>query len=212
MNTYPVCAIIPPLGQASSTWANFPAASSVPVGTYRTATDYNHTEWYSDGTYWKPRGGRQRIYNTLVAFSTTGGTSEVAAWTPGIPASMLFPGCKIYSEILGRKTGASATATPRIRYNGAGGTAICGATSLIAASNVGYSMVFAAAAGQISGGNITITQTVMGSLASNAGAVTTAIASVTHTVANAVTLNYTLQPGNAGDTLYMDHGFVEICG
>jgi len=211
MNTYPVCAIIPPLGQASSTWANFPAASSVPVGTLRTATDYNYTEWHSDGTYWKPRGGRQRIINALPAFSSTGTASEVAAYTPTLPANMLFPGCQIDLGGWADKTGTAGGMTVRVRYNGAAGQnmAFGGSPGSTTITNIFESMVLASAA---SGGAITLTQPFPTQTSQQiAGSSTTAPITQSHTMANAATMNFTLQ-GNASDTLRLNNVWMEICG
>lgn len=210
MNTYPVCALIPPLGQATSTWANFPSASSVPAGTVRIASDYNYTEWVSDGTYWKPRGGRQRIYNTIISFSTTGSTAEVAAWTPTIPAGMLFPGCRISGELTCRKTGVAGTIAPRMRYNGAGGNMLSGNLTL-AAGTLGYAWGFSVPTGSVTAGTITLLQVVPQSIVVT-GSTTVAATTATHTMANAVTLNVTVQLGSAADTALVDYGYIEICG
>jgi len=61
-------------GVTIATWANFPAASSVPSGTVYMASDYNNSEWVSNGAYWKPRGGRQRPIVMAAAVSSTGTT------------------------------------------------------------------------------------------------------------------------------------------
>jgi len=197
-------------GVTRSTWANFPAASSVPEGTVRMASDYNNSEWVSDGTYWKPRGGRQRPFVMAAAVSSTGTTSEVNAWVPTIPAGMLFPMCNVEFGYAVAKTGTAGTMTMRKRYNGAAGT-IIGYGNAISSSSISASVFAKVAAGIASGGNLTLTQ-YYPSQTSGFGATPSASVGVTHTMASAVTLNLTLQASSAADTINIRNAFVEICG
>ena len=197
-------------GVTRSTWANFPAASSVPSGTVRMASDYNNSEWVSDGTYWKPRGGRQRLFVMAAAVSSTGTTSEVNAWAPTIPAGMLFPMCSVEFGLTAIKIGISGTMTMRKRYNGAAGTVI-GYGNAITASNVSASLFAKVTAGAASGGNLTLTQAYP-SQSAGFGATPSTSVGVTHTMANAVTMNLTLQAGSIVDTINITNAFVEICG
>ena len=175
------------------------------------ASDYNNSEWVSDGTYWKPRGGRQRPFVMAAAVSSTGTTSEVNAWAPTIPAGMLFPMCNVEQGATITKTGTSGTLTLRQRYNGAAGT-ICGHNLAAAASNIGGVSISRLAAGVASGGSITLTQGNMINAASGIGFTSTASVGVPHTMANAVTLNLTLQAASSADTINITNAFVEICG
>ena len=198
-------------GVTRSTWANFPAASSVAAGTVRMASDYNNSEWVSDGTYWKPRGGRQRPFVMAAAVSSTGTTSEVNAWAPTIPAGMLSPMCTVENGVTVVKTGGAGVMTLRQRYNGAAGTAI-GYNLAATASNVGAVSLSRIVAGVASGGNITLTQGNISNSANGLGIVTTAPVSLTHAMANAVTLNLTIQAGSAADTVNIANAYLEICG
>ena len=197
-------------GVTRSTWANFPAASSVAAGTVRMASDYNNSEWVSDGTYWKPRGGRQRPFVMAAAVSSTGTTSEVNVWGPTIPAGMLFPMCSVEFGLTATKTGTAGTTTMRQRYNGAAGTVI-GYGNATATSYISMSIFAKVTAGVASGGNLTMTQAYP-SQVSGFGATPSAAVGVTHTMASAVTLNLTLQAGSAADTINITNAFVEICG
>lgn len=197
-------------GVVRSTWANFPAASSVPSGTVRMASDYNNSEWVSDGTYWKPRGGRQRLFVMAAAVSSTGTTSEVNAWAPTIPAGMLFPVCSVEFGYAATKTGTAGTMILRKRYNGAAGT-IIGYGNTITASNISASIFAKVTAGVASGGNLTLTQHYPLQV-SGFGATPTPAVSVTHTMANAVTMNLTMQAGSAADTINITNAYLEICG
>lgn len=192
-------------------WANFPAASSVPSGTVYMASDYNNSEWVSDGTYWKPRGGRQRPFVMAAAVSSTGTTSEVNVWAPTIPAGMLFPMCTIENGATIAKTGAAGTMILRQRYNGASGT-ICGYNLATSAPHIGGVSLSRLAAGVASGGNITLTQGNMSNAANGIGFVSTSSIGVAHTMANAVTLNLTLQAASAADTINITNAYLEICG
>ena len=197
-------------GVTRSTWADFPAASSVAAGTVRMASDYNNSEWVSDGTYWKPRGGRQRLLVMAAAVSSTGTASEVNAWAPTIPAGMLFPMCSVEFGCTVVKTGTAGTLIMRKRYNGAAGT-IIGYGNTISALNLGASIFAKVTAGVASGGNLTLTQSYPSQLA-GFGATPAASVSVTHTMANAVTLNLTLLTSSVADTINITNAFVEICG
>lgn len=191
-------------------WANFPAASAVPSGTVYMASDYNNSEWVSDGTYWKPRGGRQRLFVMAAAVSSTGTTSEVNAWAPTIPAGMLFPMCSVEFGCTVVKTGTAGTLILRKRYNGAAGTVI-GYGNTMSALNLGASIFAKVTAGVASGGNLTLTQSYPSQLA-GFGATPAASVGVTHTMANAVTMNLTLQASSAADTINITNAYMEICG
>lgn len=198
-------------GVTRSTWANFPAASSVAAGTVYMASDYNNSEWVSDGTYWKPRGGRQRPFVMAAAVSSTGTISEVNVWAPTIPAGMLFPMCNVEVGATITKTGTAGTTTLRQRYNGAAGT-IVGHNSSASSASVGGVSISRLAAGVASGGNITLTQ---GNNSNSANGIAFSVmppVSVTHTMASAVTLNLTLHASSAADTINITNAFMEICG
>jgi len=197
-------------GVVRSTWANFPAASSVPSGTVRMASDYNNSEWVSDGTYWKPRGGRQRPFVMAAAVSSTGTTSEVNAWAPTIPAGMLFPMCSVEFGLTATKTGTAGTMVMRKRYNGAAGTVI-GYGNATSATYISASIFAKVTAGVASGGNLTLTQSYPLQV-SGFGATPSTSVGVTHAMASAVTMNLTLQAGSAADTINITSAFVEICG
>lgn len=198
-------------GVTIATWANFPAASSVPSGTVYMASDYNNSEWVSNGAYWKPRGGRQRPFVMAAAVSSTGTTSEVNAWAPTIPAGMLFPLCTMDAGFTLTKSGVSGSTTMRWRYNGAAGTHIAHGLLAVAA-NVGAVGLSRLSAGTASMGDITLTQGMMNSAANGQGFTTATSVSVTHTMANAVTLNLTLQAGSTADTINITSAYLEICG
>ena len=100
--------------------------------------------------------------------------------------------------------------TLRKRYNGAAGT-IIGYGGTITASHVGACMFAKVTAGVASGGNLTLTQ-YYPSQVSGFGTTISPAVSVTHTMANAVTMNLTLQAGSAADTINITSAFMEICG
>lgn len=191
------------------TWANIPSASAAP-GMIVMVGEYNNTEWVSDGTYWKPRGGRQRPFVMAAAVSSTGTTSEVNAWAPTIPAGMLFPMCSVEFGIAATKTGTAGTMILRKRYNGAAGT-IIGYGPTLTASNISASIFAKVTAGVASGGNLTLTQHYPLQVA-GFGATPSTSVGVTHAMASAVTMNLTLQAGSAADTININNAFVEICG
>ncbi len=88
------------------TWATKPAANAVPVGKTITIPEFSYSDWYSDGTYWRPKGGQATLLvQDLTAFSyasTTlgilaGHTAPVLPW----PELMAVPGFEIdgYLEV-----------------------------------------------------------------------------------------------------------------
>lgn len=198
-------------GVIRDAWANFPAASAVPSGTVYMASDYNNSEWVSDGTYWKPRGGRQRPFVMAAAVSSTGTTSEVNAWAPTIPAGMLFPMCNVEQGATVTKTGTAGTITLRQRYNGAAGTVV-GYGAATTSANVGGVSLSRIAAGVASGGIITLTQGNVANAANGIGFVSITSVGVAHTMTNAVTLNLTLQASSAADTINITNAYLEVCG
>lgn len=111
-----------------ATWADLPAANSVPVG--RTYTVLN-TGWrvYSNGTNWRPANGRlliaQRCGSVASPIATlTGVTAGMFTLpiTPTIPAGMLGPHSRLYTEALVRRTTATATAIATSSLGTTGGT------------------------------------------------------------------------------------------
>lgn len=192
-------------------WANFPAASAVPSGTVYMASDYNNSEWVSDGTYWKPRGGRQRPFVMAAAVSSTGTTSEVNAWAPTIPAGMLSPMCTVEQGSVVTKTGTAGNSTLRQRYNGAAGTVI-GYGFSSGATSIGLVSLSRISAGVATAGNITLTQGFTSGAVLGLGSSTVASVGVTHTMNSAVTLNLTIQAGSAADTINIANAYLEICG
>lgn len=191
-------------------WANLPAASSAP-GQVATVGEYNNTEWQSDGVYWRPRGGRQRVLIMAAAVSSTGTTGEVNIWGPTIPAGMLFPMCTVETGWTMTKSGTAGTTTMRQRYNGAAGT-ICGhnlATTSAGTGGVGLTRL---AAGTASGGNITLLQGNMNNTANCLGMINALTVGVTHAMASDVTLNLTTQVSSGADTITIANAYIEVCG
>jgi hypothetical protein len=98
------------------------------AGCYFNATDLNYAEFYSDGTNWRPRGGRAQIAllvglpsAPLATISATGKFS-----LPGgdilIPAGLITPKSKLCAITQTRKTGATSTASVNTKVGiGSGG-------------------------------------------------------------------------------------------
>jgi len=197
-------------GVTIATWANFPAASSVPSGTVYMASDYNNSEWVSDGTYWKPRGGRQRVHVMAATVSSAGTSSEVSTWAPTIPAGMLFPMCNVEIGYVATKTGTAGSTNIRHRYNGVSGTIIGngGTNGTTAIGFVGFARIVA---GVESGGSITLMQGVGGNAVTGTGTSTGGSVTVSHTMSIAVTINLTMQLSSAADSITMHNAYIEVC-
>lgn len=102
-------------------WAGRPAANAVPVGSTMVVTDFGvggYSQWYSDGTYWRPVGGRLVLYQrtseslaTPLASITASGGLNQAFTIPDvlrIPAGMLFPNCWVQPRAYIRRTAVGA--------------------------------------------------------------------------------------------------------
>lgn len=73
-----------------TTWANRPAANSVPVGTRIIATDLGNRQFYSNGTLWLPAGSPV-LAQSGVASSVTGTTAETTLASIVIPGGLMGP-------------------------------------------------------------------------------------------------------------------------
>lgn len=188
-------------------WANRPSAALYPTLRIIVA-DLNSATFYSDGTNWRPLGGKQRIFAATPNFSSTGSNAEIAVNTATLPADLLYAGCELLIGITGTKTGTVGIMTFRARYNGAAGTVIgwAGSSSTSMVGAVGLSRVLAVPLGA---GTLTLHQP-----AGNAHGITVSATQVStsHTIANAVTVNFTAQASSTSDTIKVLGTFIDICG
>lgn len=101
------------------TWANRPAANSVPIGTEFIATDYDNQRWVSDGTYWKTAQGRAVIKDQFGLSAAGGQIAQISGATSGlfaipggckIPVGMIIPHSRLYVQADCYKSGANGTA------------------------------------------------------------------------------------------------------
>lgn len=116
--------------QISSTFAQFPAASAVPVGTVRTASNIGLSpgiQLVSNGTSWRPVSGTallaQRSDNPVTVQSLT----EVIAETLSFVGGFVLPGDRLDLDIL-QNAGAISTSSRAVRaFIGATGSGFGGA-------------------------------------------------------------------------------------
>lgn len=105
-------------------WASRPSASAVAVGSKIKITDYGYSEWYTDGTYWRPVNGQivlaERSGSVASPIGTvTGVTAGQFTLSPTmlIPAGMLAYGsAQIIVDAQYYRRGATATATASARF------------------------------------------------------------------------------------------------
>lgn len=188
------------------TTAAAPAASTVPVGSRILISDMRSSEWYSDGTYWRPAGGIQLIYSAATdCDAITGGTGEVqiAIATVGItvtiPAIVMAPSMEIRQSHSIIKTGTAGTVTQRIRQTNVAGTNL-GYTTALGATAIGARASMILAAGGVSGGNIQLTNVMTGTTTSEVGSATAANVSITQAIASPLVLFPTIQNASAADS------------
>lgn len=122
-----------------STWANRPAASSVPVGTILPVMLTGNTEprfFVSDGTVWRPQGAWQVLYHrsgsAAAPLATLTGDGTIKYWVLPqdclLPGGMLYAGIRIEAQFWMRKSGTHtgvvrlglATANDGTNYLGCG--------------------------------------------------------------------------------------------
>lgn len=187
--------------------ASVPAASSVPVNTRVTIGDLRNSDWYSDGTYWRPAGGRQLIYSMAGdSDPITGGTGEVqiavggSGITATIPTIVMAPGMEIRQMHTLVKTGTAGTCTQRIRKTNIAGTNLAYSTAL-GATIIGAQAAMTLAAGSLSGGNITLTNVMTGTTSAEIGTSTASAISITQAITNPLVLFPTLQNASAADSV-----------
>lgn len=118
----------------SYTWAGKPAASSYSGRTIR-ITDYGNALWTSNGTRWRPVGGRVVLGVSGTTVSHTGDTAETILGTVTIPADMLGPDGLVIPDAIWACSPASVFSKSfKTRFGGIGGTAYgsvnAGATTL----------------------------------------------------------------------------------
>jgi len=189
------------------TSATAPAASAVPAGTVITLSDYRYSRWYSDGTYWRPVGGVQLIYSApTVCDAVTSGTGEVqlAIATVGItvtvPAMVMAPSMEIKQSHGVVKTGTAGTFTQRIRQTNIAGTNLA-YTTTVGSTIIGARSTMVLAAGAVSGGNITLTNSLSGTTTAELGTSTSAAISITQAIASPLVLFPTIQNASAADSV-----------
>lgn len=171
-------------------------------------SDLNGATFYSDGTNWRPEGGHQRIFTSRPNFSSTGTNAEIAVNTATIPEGLLYPGAELMIGMTGTKTGTIGIMTYRARYNGAAGTVIAwaGSSSTSMVGSPGISRVTATPLGT---GTLTLTQPAG---AAQSMATSATIYTVSHTIENQVTINFTAQASSTSDTIRVLANTIDICG
>jgi len=186
--------------------ASAPAANTVRVGSRILISDMRSSEWYSDGTYWRPAGGIQLIYSAATdCDAITGGTGEVqlaiatAGITVTIPAIVMAPAMEIRHSHSIIKTGTAGTVTQRIRQTNISGTNLAYSTT-IGATIVGARASMILAAGAVSGGNITLTNSLSGTTTAEQGTSTSAAITITQAIASPLVLFPTIQNASAADS------------
>jgi len=162
--------------------------------------------FYSDGAYWRPEGGCQLIYSSATdCDAITGGTGEVqiAIATVGItvtiPAIVMAPSMEIRQSHSIIKTGTAGTVTQRIRQTNVAGTNLA-YSNAIAATILGARSSMVLAAGAVSGGNITLTNSLSGTTTAEHGTSTLTAISITQAIASPLVLFPTIQNASAADS------------
>jgi len=193
-------------GAGTYTVATAPSAASAGNGAVICITDLANSYWRSNGTYWRPFGGQQMVYAAAAdCDAITGGTGEVqlavaaAGITVTIPALVMAPAMEIRQSHGVVKTGTAGTVTQRIRQTNIAGTNLA-YTSAISATIIGARSSMVLAAGAVSGGNITLTNSLSGTATAELGTTTSAAISITQAIASPLVLFPTIQNASAADS------------
>lgn len=193
-------------GAGTYTVATAPSASSAGNGAVICITDLANSYWRSNGTYWRPFGGQQMVYAAAAdCDAITGGTGEVqlavaaAGITVTIPALVMAPAMEIRQSHGVVKTGTAGTFTQRIRQTNIAGTNLAYSTT-VGATIIGARSSMVLAAGAVSGGNITLTNSLSGTTTAEMGTSTSAAISITQAIASPLVLFPTIQNASAADS------------
>lgn len=205
-------------GAGTYTAATAPTAAAAGSKSVICISDLNNSLWRSDGTYWRPLGGQQLIYSAAAdCDAITGGTGEVqlavaaAGITVTIPALIMAPAMEIRQSHGIVKTGTAGTVTQRIRQTDIAGTNLA-YSSAIAATILGARSSMVLAAGAVSGGNITLTNSLSGTTTAELGTTTSAAISITQAIASPLVLFPTIQNASAADSTVVRSFKVFIIG
>lgn len=88
-------------GPTAFTWANRPDATAVPPRTRIWVSDFGvggGSEWYSDGTHWRPVNNHLILPGTITPVTFTAQSPSLKInvhHSFAIPAGMIIPGCRI---------------------------------------------------------------------------------------------------------------------
>lgn len=194
-------------GAGTYTVATAPSASSAGNGAVICITDLAGSYWRSNGTYWRPFGGQQMVYAAAAdCDAITGGTGEVqlavaaVGITVTIPALVMAPAMEIRHSHSIIKTGTAGTVVQRIRLANISGTNL-GYSTAISAAIVGARSSMILAAGAVSGGNITLTNSLSGTTTAEQGTSTSAAITITQAIASPLVLFPTIQNASATDSV-----------
>lgn len=193
-------------GAGTYTAATAPTAAAAGSGAVITVSDLNSSQWRSDGTYWRPMGGEQLIYAAAAdcdAVTGTASETQLAVATAGItvtiPALIMAPAMEIRHSHSIIKTGTAGSVTQRIRKTNVAGTNL-GYSTAITSTVVGARSSMILSAGAVSGGNITLTNSLSGTTTAEQGTSTSAAITITQAIASPLVLFPTIQNNHAADS------------
>lgn len=193
-------------GAGTYTAATAPTAAAAGAKVVICISDLNNSLWRSDGTYWRPLGGQQLIYSAATDCDpVTSGTGEVqlaiatAGITVTIPALVMAPSMEIRHSHSIIKTGTAGSVTQRIRQTNIAGTNL-GYTTVLGTTVIGARSSMILSAGAVSGGNITLTNSLSGTTTAEHGTSTSAAITITQAIASPLVLFPTIQNSSAADS------------
>ena len=110
----------------SYVWASRPTASASNIGKQIYISDLGVGAFFvSDGTYWRPVGGRIKLQSAVSQIVHTGVTGETSLISVSIPAGLMTPTSKIVvPSLLVTNTNNANAKTLRVRYSTIGGSQV----------------------------------------------------------------------------------------
>jgi len=110
----------------SYVWASRPAASASNIGKQIYISDLGvGAVFVSDGTYWRPVGGKIKLQSAAAQLVHTGVTGETSLVSVSIPAGLMTPTSKIVvPSLLVTNTNNANAKTLRVRYSSIGGAQV----------------------------------------------------------------------------------------
>lgn len=188
------------------TFATLPAVAASNSGLIVNVIDIgaSGTLFESNGTIWRPAGGRCVLFSSAIGWSNTGNTTENTLITLSVPANIMTANGILSLYSVWSVNNNANVKTPRIRFSGASGTIFAGPAAA--------SLLTIAFATNIWNRNATNSQVGFAPTNTAGAGTSTATTNITAAVDTtaATTVVITAQNANSGDTITLEAYRLEL--